>query len=176
MGEESDARKQFGDYSPAQMGTQTKDVLDTRWVLTWKEAEGVTWKKVRGALGCVGVSGPGSQRWLCGFRGAREQKVDTFAPDFFGGHEEMGVPEPGFRKWLSPRGCVRPRGNRTCPMRVEFQGLSQYLEIEGPCVWHFVGPRAGFWRHLWDRCQKQASDLRRHRLTRASFRISEIGR
>ena len=37
---EVDAWKQFKVYLPAQMGTQTEDVVDTRWPLSWKEVDG----------------------------------------------------------------------------------------------------------------------------------------
>ena len=55
-GKEMDARKQFKVYSPVQIGTQTKDVVDTRWVLTWKETDGNRTDKAR--LVAKGYQGP----------------------------------------------------------------------------------------------------------------------
>ena len=46
------AWKQFKVFSLVQMGAQIKDVVDTRWVLTWKEVEG---KKT--ALACLVARG-----------------------------------------------------------------------------------------------------------------------
>ena len=34
-------------YSPVRVGTQTKDVVDTRWVLSWKEVDGGETVKAR---------------------------------------------------------------------------------------------------------------------------------
>ena len=39
-GRESDTWRQFKVFSPVNMGSQPKGVVDTRWVLTWEEAEG----------------------------------------------------------------------------------------------------------------------------------------
>ena len=38
---------QFNVSSPEKMGTQSKDMVDTRWVLTWKEVDGVKTAKAR---------------------------------------------------------------------------------------------------------------------------------
>ena len=37
---ELDSWRQFEVFSPAPMGAQTEDVVDTRWALSWKEVEG----------------------------------------------------------------------------------------------------------------------------------------
>ena len=41
------AREPFRVFSPAQPGTQSKDLVDTRWVLTRKEVEGEKTVKAR---------------------------------------------------------------------------------------------------------------------------------
>ena len=45
---ELDARAQFKVYNPLEPGKRTKEVVGTRWVLTWKMVEGV--KTVRARL------------------------------------------------------------------------------------------------------------------------------
>ena len=39
-GRELQAWEHFRVFSPVKPGTQPKDLVDTRWVLTWKEVEG----------------------------------------------------------------------------------------------------------------------------------------
>ena len=42
-----DASKQFKVSAPVKMGAQTKEVVDTRWALTWEEADGKGAAKAR---------------------------------------------------------------------------------------------------------------------------------
>ena len=44
---ELEARRQPEVFSPEEMGAQSKDPVDTRWVLTWKEVGGVKTVKAR---------------------------------------------------------------------------------------------------------------------------------
>ena len=46
---ELEARKQFKVSSPERMGAQSKDSADTRWVLTWKEVDGLKTAKAQSA-------------------------------------------------------------------------------------------------------------------------------
>ena len=45
--QELDAWNQFKFFSPVKKDPQSKDVVDTRWVLTWKEVEGAKTAKSR---------------------------------------------------------------------------------------------------------------------------------
>ena len=51
-----DAWRQFKVFPPAQKGAQGKDVVDTRWVLTWREVNGE--KTVRPRLVAKGRRDP----------------------------------------------------------------------------------------------------------------------
>ena len=53
---ELDAWERLKVYSPVHVGTQAKDVVDTRWVLTWKEVGGKKTEKAR--LAAEGNQGP----------------------------------------------------------------------------------------------------------------------
>ena len=53
---EVDARSQFKVYSFMELGECDRDVVGTRWVLTWKVADGV--KTVRARLLATGYRGP----------------------------------------------------------------------------------------------------------------------
>ena len=41
------AREQFKGFSLVRMGAESRDLVDTRWVLTWKGADGVKTAKAR---------------------------------------------------------------------------------------------------------------------------------
>ena len=46
-GREPDAWNQFDVFSPVEMGSQKKDVVDTRWVSAWREVGGMKTVKAR---------------------------------------------------------------------------------------------------------------------------------
>ena len=50
------AREHFRVFSPEKSGAQSKDLVDTHWVLTWKEVDGE--KTVKARLADRGYQGP----------------------------------------------------------------------------------------------------------------------
>ena len=105
---------QFKAYPPAQMDTQAQDVVDTRWALTWKEADRK--KTVRARVPAHGVPGPRDPIRQCGYSGLCVPDVLIFASDALGDPGEMEDLEAGRQDCLLPSRGIWPRSVCSRPM------------------------------------------------------------
>ena len=87
------------------MGSQSKDVVDTRWVLTWKEAKGM--KAVKARLGAKSYQGPDLRNGNVDIAGCVSRGSPHVQVCVRGGIGEMGDLESGFQERLSPSRWLR---------------------------------------------------------------------
>ena len=129
------------------MGIQPKDIVDTRWVLTRKEADGV--KTVKARLVAEGYREPDLRNGNVDIadrvspRSAHLRLISLVGP------EEVAAVQPGNKKFLSPGGWIRSRGLSPCSMH-------KYLarSVESPPSVRLRFEVSSFGAHLYRMCRK----------------------